>query len=144
MYKSRQCTYSHANQVWGNGQWFQRANNDTTSTNFSSERTCLSIDEDDMDTDFSRSKQQWRDPLVALLMVTKMRTSSTVNTRTTYHWKQVDSVCTHAPSRFEATDNSNKQMTIQISNFSYEQTTMKRATCFCSLDGIKDADKFNS
>ena len=29
-------------------------------------------------------------------------------------------------------------------NFSYEQTTMKRATCFRSLDGIKDADKFNS
>ena len=61
MYKSRQCTYSHANQVWGNGQWFQRANNDTTSTNYSNERTCLSIDEDDTDTDFSRSKQQWRD-----------------------------------------------------------------------------------
>ena len=32
-------------------------------TNFSNERTCLSIDEDDTDTDFSRSKQQWRDPL---------------------------------------------------------------------------------
>ena len=101
MYKSRQCTYrySNANQVWGNGQWFQRANNDTTSTNFSNERTCLSIDEDDTDTDFSRSKQQWRNPLVALLMLTKMRTSSTVNTRTTYQWKQVDSVCTHTPSR---------------------------------------------
>ena len=28
--------------------------------------------------------------------------------------------------------------------FSYKQTTMKRATCFRSLDGIKDADKFNS
>ena len=27
------------------------------------EATCLSIDEDDTDTDFSRSKQQWRDPL---------------------------------------------------------------------------------
>ena len=144
MYKSRQFTYSHANQVWGNGQWFQRANNDTTSTNFSSERTCLSIDEDDTDTDFSRSKQQWRHPLVAILMLTKMWTSSTVNTRTTYQWKQVDSVCTHTPSRFEATDNSNKQMTIQISNSSYEQTTMKKATCFRSLGGIKDADKFNS
>ena len=30
---------------------------------FSNKRTCLSIDEDDTDTDFSRSKQQWRDPL---------------------------------------------------------------------------------
>ena len=144
MYKSRQCTYSHANQVWGNGQWFERANDDTTSTNFSSERTCFSIDEDDTDTDFSRSKQQWRDPLVALLMATKMRTSSTVNTRTIYQWKQVDSVCTHTPSRFEAMDNSNNQMMIQISNSSYEQTTMKRATCFRFLDGIKDVEKFNS
>ena len=106
--------------------------------------TCSSIDENDMDTDFSRSKQQWREPLVALLMITKMRTSSTVNTRTTYQWKQVDSVCTHTPSRFEATDSSNKQMTIWISNFSYEQTTMNRALCFGSLDGIKDAVKFNS
>ena len=26
----------------------------------------------------------------------------------------------------------------------HEQTTMKRATCFRSLDGIKDSDKFNS
>ena len=26
----------------------------------------------------------------------------------------------------------------------HEQTTMKRATCFRSIDGIKDADKFNS
>ena len=42
--------------------------------------------------------------------VTKMRTSSTVNTRTTHHWKQVDSVCTHTPSRFEATDSSNRQI----------------------------------
>ena len=58
--------------------------------------------------------------------------------------KKVDSVCTHTPSKFEATDNSNKQMTIQISNSSYEQTTVKRATCFRSLDGIKDADKFTS
>ena len=61
MYKSRQNTYSHTYQVWGNGQWFQWANDDTMSTNFSSERTCLSIDDDDTDTDFSRSKQQWRD-----------------------------------------------------------------------------------
>ena len=114
MYKSRQCTYrySHAHQVWGNRQWFQRANDDTTSTNFSSERTCVSIDEDDTDTDFSRSKQQWRDPLVALLMLTKMRTSSTVNTRATYQWEQVDSLCTHTPSRFEADSGSNKRITI--------------------------------
>ena len=94
MYKSRQCTYrySHANQVWGNGQWFQRANDDTTGTNFSNERTCLSIDEDDTDTDtdFSRSKQQWRDQLVALLMVTKMRTSSTVNTSTAYQMQRYE------------------------------------------------------
>ena len=79
--------------------------------------TCPSIDEDYTGTDSSRSKQQWRDPLVILLMVTKMQTSLTVNTRTTYQWKQVDSVCMHTLSRFEATDSSNKQMTIQISNF---------------------------
>ena len=147
MYKSRQCTYrySNANQVWGNGQWFQRANNDTTGTNFSNERTCLSIDEDDTDTDFSRSKQQWRDPLVALLMVTK-QDADKINSeyKNNIPLKQDDSVCTHTPSKFEATDNSNKQMTIQISNSSYKQTTLKRATCFGSLDGIKDADKFNS
>ena len=58
--------------------------------------------------------------------------------------KEVGNVCTHMVSKFEATDNSNKQMTIRISNISYKQTTMKRATCFCSLDGIKDVDKFNS
>ena len=63
MYKSRQCTYSNANQVWGNGQWFERANDDTVPIFPTKEATCLSIDEDDTDTDFSRSKQQWRDPL---------------------------------------------------------------------------------
>ena len=34
-------------------------------------------------------------------------------------------MCMHTPSRFEAMDSSNKQMTIWISNISYEQTTMK-------------------
>ena len=152
MYTSRQCTYTHANQVWGNGQWFQRANDDTTGTNFSSGkpqwwRTLVPLLMRMTRTPTfpgANNNEETHFVCVALLMVTKMRTSSTVNTRTTYQWKQVDSVCTHTASKFEATDNSNKQMTIQISKSSYEQTKVKRATCFRSLDGIKDADKFNS
>ena len=164
MYKSRQCTYSHANQVWGNGQWFRRANDDTTGTNFPTKdfvyeyqffqwqtamikRTCLSIDEDDTDTDFSRSKQQWRNPLVDLLMVTKMRTSSTVNTRTTYQWKQVDSGCVYAHAK-----QGLRKRTIPTSKWRYRYQILptskqqwKEPLAFALLlDGIKDADKFNS
>ena len=39
--------------------------------------------------------------------------------------KQDDSVCTHMRSRFEATDSSNKQMTIWISNFSCSKQSRK-------------------
>ena len=51
----------------------------------------------------------------------KMRTSSTVNTRATYQWKQVDSVCsTHSQHAKQVWSNRQfqKAMTIGISKFS--------------------------
>ena len=62
MKTSRQCVYAHAKQVWGNGQ-FQQANEDKDIKYFLQANN--------------------NEPLAfALLMVSKMRTSSIVNTST--------------------------------------------------------------
>ena len=126
--------YTNANQVWGNGQ-FQRAN-DATGTNFRVENHNveghLSLYWWWHGHRLSRSKQQWREPLVALLIVTKQDADKfNREYKNNYQWKQVDSVWRHTLSRFEATDSSNKQMTIQTSNFSYGVALNKsNESCF--------------
>ena len=116
-------------------------------TNFSNERTCLSIDEDDTDTDFSRSKQQWRDPLRLSRSIDGNKDADKFNSEYKNNIPMKTSrQCVYAHAK-QVWGNGQFQQANDDTDikFSYKQTTMKRATiCFRSLDGIRDADKFNS